>query len=110
MDMTEFTGNSDFLKSTDLNRKQPLVKIKSVNTRDFSDEAGTKTKPIIEFEGKDKMMVLNVTNTRRLVEAFGKDSDKWIGKEVQLYVEDTQMGPGLRLRAELPDFDDDIPF
>ena len=110
MDMTEFTGNSDFLKSTDIGKARVRVTIKSVNTREFSDENGTKTKPLLEFKDKDKMMVCNITNTRRLVKAFGADSGDWIGRNIELYVEETQMGPGLRVNAEPQEFDDDIPF
>lgn len=112
MDMTGFTGNSDYLKATDLGRKRPRVRIKGVHTREFTDDKGTKEKPLLEFDGKDKMMVCNITNTRRLCEAFGTDSDKWIGNEIELYSEETEMGPGLRVRIlpEGDELDDDIPF
>ena len=110
MDVTDYLGNSDFLKAADIGKGRPRVKVKAIHSRDFTDESGTKSKLLLEFVDKDKMMVLNVTNTRRMAGAYGTDSDKWIGKEIELYVEDTQMGPGLRLNAEPADFDDDIPF
>jgi len=113
MDMTEFVGNSDYLKAADLKGKSVNLEIKSLSSAEFTDDKGnTKTKALMEFKGKDKMAVLNVTNTRAMVAAFGPDSDDWIGKKILLGVRQTPLGDGLALTA-LPqdgDFDDDIPF
>ncbi|GAF87837.1 unnamed protein product, partial [marine sediment metagenome] len=75
------------------------------------DKGVTKEKALLEFEGKDKMAVLNITNTRALVAAYGPESDKWIGKKIMLSVRQTPLGDGLGVTA-LPedDLDDDIPF
>jgi hypothetical protein len=112
MDMTEFVGNSDYLKAADLKGKSVNLTIKGVNSADFTDDKGnTKTKALLEFKGKDKMAVLNITNTRALVAAFGAESDAWIGKNIVLSVRQTPLGDGLGV-TPLPDddFDDDVPF
>ena len=43
-----------------------------------------KDRAILYFEGKDRGMVLNNTNFRKLVDLFGWDSADWIGKEIVL--------------------------
>ena len=111
MDMSQFTGSSDFLKAADIGSARPRVKVKSVNSREFRQQDGeTREKPLLEFEGKDKMMVLNLGQTRKMVDAFGAESDKWVGQELELYVEETPMGPGLRVNPSPVDFNDEIPF
>ena len=113
MDMTGFTGNSDYLKAADLKGKSITLEIKGINSSEFTDDKGvTKEKALLEFVGKDKMAVLNVTNTRALVASFGPESDKWIGKKILLGVRQTPLGDGLAV-TPMPadgDFDDDIPF
>ena len=111
MDVSNYLGNSDYLKADDIGRSRPRVTIGEVHSTSFTNDDGkTQDKLVLMFKGKDKGMVLNVTNTKRMAEAYGKESDQWIGKEIELYREDTPMGPGLRLNAEPADFDDDIPF
>ncbi len=112
--MTEFVGNSDYLKAADLKGKSVNLEIKGVNSAEFTDDKGnTKSKALLEFKGKDKMAVLNITNTRALVNAYGPDSDDWIGKKIVLSVRQTPLGDGLGVTpmpADDGDFDDDIPF
>ena len=71
------------------------------------------------FEGVEKGLVINKTNARKLADAYGKQSSKWIGQIVQLYSEDTSFGKGVRVRplrkpatpAEPdPALNDAIPF
>ncbi len=112
MDVTEFMGNSEFLKAADLNGKKASVKIKAIHTKEFTDESGTKSKLVLEFEDRDKMVVMNVTNTRAVADAFGPESDLWPGHQVTLSVRQTQMGPGIAVTPILAeeDLDDAIPF
>lgn len=111
MDVTDYLGNSDYLKADDIGRSRPRVTVGEVHLKEFTESDGaTKQKLVLMFKGKDKGMVLNITNTKRMAESYGKDSDAWIGKEIELYSEDTPMGPGLRLTPEPADFSDDIPF
>ncbi len=129
MDVTDFMGSADFLKAADLGNKTPQCVVKAVHTREFNDEQkGQHEKLVLEFVDKDKMVVLNVTNTRAMATAYGTDSDNWIGKTVILSVRQTQMGPGIgvtplqqpaaaaneqqnqQAAQAADDFDDDIPF
>ena len=114
MDMKQFAGSeSKYLKAKDLQGRKVRLRINKVELVQFEDEGKTKTKPVIFFDGKEKGMVLNGTNTDTLGHEFGYDSDDWIGKEVEI---STKCYPnfdkeGLVLDPFKPvDFDDDIPF
>jgi len=43
------------------------------------------------FDGTDKALVLNQTNLKTLVEAWGTESDLWIGRPLELYRDWTTM-------------------
>jgi len=117
MDMRQYAGSeSKYLKAADLNGKRTKVKISGVSMVEFDDdEKGKMRKPALHFEGKEKAMVLNPTNTAELINAFGAESDEWAGHEVEL---STKHYPafgkdGLVLSpvgGAAPEFDDAIPF
>jgi len=105
---------SKYLKSADLMGKRIPVTIDRV---DFEEVAQNENdKPVLYFQGKERGMVLNKTNTDRLCSAFGYDTDGWNGKEIHLYTEKVQyagnMVDGLRVAVPLPEADDDdeLPF
>jgi hypothetical protein len=45
-----------------------------------------------------KLVRCNQTNRQILATAFGWDTDAWINKKIELSVEPTSMGPGIRMR------------
>ena len=64
---------------------------------------------VLHFEDDTKPLVLNKTNGSVLLDAFGLESDDWIGKQVILYRDRTafrgEMVDCLRLRISV-----DSPF
>lgn len=73
---------SNFLKAADLNGKAVRVTVDTVSMEKIGDEQ----KPVLHFVGKDKGLVLNKTNSLRIVEAVGSDdTDDWAGWSVTLY-------------------------
>jgi len=84
MDATEFVGSS----GTFLNAKQIAesnlegieLTIEKVETRDLND---TK-KLVLSFEGREELLALNKTNANIMVEKYGKETDGWIKKKVDL--------------------------
>ena len=79
------------------------VTIARVFLQEIDDDETKKTKAVVEFNGLDKSMILNATNWDCLETAFGQESDAWIGKTVQIYVDPSVMFKGekkggLRLR------------
>ncbi len=108
-----FASKSSWLKATDLQGREVLVKIDGVSVAEFDDGE----KPAITFSGKEKGMVLNNTNGLVLCDAFGDDAEGWVGKEVLLYPDRTnyqgQMVDCLRLRVppmKTEESDDELGF
>ncbi len=67
------------------------------------DKAG---RPVVYFEEFEKGMVLNKTNTKRIVALYGSDVDKWPGKRIMLYPTETEfsgdMVECIRIKKEAP--------
>ena len=72
-----------YLAARDLNGSEPTVTIQSVEVKELKD--GKKLD--IAFVGKQKHLLANKTNTKRIAYMFGDETDGWIGKKVQLYTE-----------------------
>ena len=96
---------SKYLASEDLGDNEATVKIKSIRMEKLNDrKTGEEVdKPILYFFGKEKGMVLNPSNWKRLQMAFGTDeTDDYIGKSIIIYVDMTPLGPGLHVRGVKP--------
>lgn len=72
---------SNFLKADDLQGREAKVTMARVNMEDI----GGDHKPVLYFQGKEKGMVLNKTNSTNIASAYGPETDGWTGKEVILY-------------------------
>lgn len=123
---------SKFLRKEDFDEDRVLT-IKGVKLEDMPGDDGQQ-KWVLYFREEPKGMALNITTIRVLEQAYGGDSDEWIGNKVKVYVDPNvsfggKIVGGLRLRiskvtpkpaaapapqAEAPrtddGFDDDIPF
>lgn len=94
-----YGGNT--LKAEDLPANfRGLVTVESVSVQTFDDEKkGTERKLVVRFRGKEKGLVLNVTNANMLAEIAGtRDYDYWPGRSVVMYRTMTDFG-GRRLPA-----------
>jgi hypothetical protein len=81
------------------------VKIVGAREDTLTDNQGTETlKAILKFEEYDAELALNKTNTTALMKLFGNDidMDDLLGQTVCLFVVDTEMGPGIRIRGKMP--------
>jgi hypothetical protein len=76
MDMVKYTGSA-FLKVGDVKEAPRRVIIDAI-------EIGKFDKPNVILDDGTKLS-LNATNTRALVAAYGKDSNGWINKEIELF-------------------------
>jgi hypothetical protein len=119
---------SKFLRKEDF-EEDTVCTIKQVHLEDMQGDKGEQ-RWVLYFRERDKGMVLNVTSIRVLEQAFGDDSDMWIGNKVKVYVDPNvsfqgKVVGGLRLMpprkgakpavTEKPKTDDDfddstIPF
>ena len=118
--MTQYAGSeSDFLKAADLGGKSIKVTIEKVALVHFDnkdDEGKTvkDTKPCLSLVGKEKKIVCNPTTVMTLGNAYGFDSDAWVGKEIGLstkYYDAPINKEGIVITA-MDSFEDDadIPF
>jgi UDP-glucose 6-dehydrogenase len=73
---------SNYLKSSDLQGRNVLVKIDRV----VYEEVNKERKLAMYFVGKDKPMILNKTNANTIALAYGQDTDDWRDAEVVLFV------------------------
>lgn len=115
MDMTQFASSeSKDLKAADFKGQKLKGKIESVSTRTYParEDQPESTKPVLHFVGREKALVVSPTNTKTLIEAYGKDSDDWVDHEVGLSTKEYEVGTGwiiTPLDVEVA-YDDDIPF
>lgn len=73
---------SDYLRATDLQGRNILVKIDRVEFVEMNKER----KLALFFIGKDKGMILNKTNANAISAAYGDDTDDWRDQEIMLFM------------------------
>lgn len=83
MKLGEIYGGN-YLKADDIkDRGDVNVVIEEITIAEVDDG---KKKAVLHFRGKDKTLMLNVTNANMLEEITGSDdTDDWIGKRICLY-------------------------
>ncbi len=119
MDMTKYAASdSKDLKAADFIGQNLRVKISGVSEvhYDATDDKAAQDRAKLQFEGKEKGLVLNPSNTKILIAAYGADSGAWSGHEIGLTTVDYTakgFGHGWLVKAldvAEPEFNDDIPF
>jgi hypothetical protein len=74
---------SSYLKAADLQDKRVQVVIAGVTIEEIGDG---EHKPVVKFQGKDKRLVLNKTNSSTICEITGtEETDEWPGTKIVLY-------------------------
>ena len=117
MDMQEFSGGG-FVKVDDVKEGPIKEQIDAV-------KLGKWDKPNLVFES-GSLLSVNATNNRILMRAYGRNSDDWVGKEIELYLGEIEfqgtpqeavlvrpISPPIKPKkppAEKPPFDDEIPW
>lgn len=80
---------SNYLKASDLGDAQPNVLIDRVELEPVGRDK--EMKPIVYFKGKQKGLVLNKTNSKKIAELAGSpDTEEWAGVSVKLYATETE--------------------
>jgi hypothetical protein len=75
---------SKYLKASDLGEAQPVVTVDRIEVEPVGREK--QMKPVVYFAGKEKGMVLNKTNSKKIAEIAGsQDTDDWHGVEIKLF-------------------------
>lgn len=82
---------SNYLKASDLGEVQPVCTIDRVELEPVGRDK--EIKPIVFFKSKQKGLVLNKTNSKKIAEIAGSpDTDDWSGVAVKLYATETEFG------------------
>jgi hypothetical protein len=117
MDMQEFSGGG-FVKVDDVKEGPIKEQIDAV-------KLGKWDKPNLVFES-GSLLSVNATNNRILMRAYGRNSDDWVGKEIELYLGEIEfqgtpreavlvrpISPPIKKPkkppAPKPDYNDDLP-
>ena len=95
---------SKYLSATEVGDRKIRTKIARIRKQALQQQGGgTRTKFILSFSTLDKELVLNTTNKNALVDALGRNPADWVGAEVGLFTQPTNMAGkptrGLRLRV-----------
>jgi hypothetical protein len=102
MDINQFF-QSNYLKSSDLQGRRVDTAIEEVKLEKIRDEA----KPVCYFEGMEKGLVLNKTNSVMITAIAGtSDTERWSKLEVTLYPTkvsfEGRIVDSIRIEAKLP--------
>ena len=78
---------SKYIKADDLNNREVKVVIANVTM----ETLGNDQKLVLYFQHKDKGLITDKTNAGRISYLYGDDTDGWIGREIVLASEFTEM-------------------
>ena len=100
----------DYLGSFDLPEGRDVtVTINAVKGGELTAIGGRKSKkPIVYFEGKDKGLICNKTNSKTIAAMHGNYTEGWVGKRITLFVSTTRNPSGgddvpcIRIRPVVP--------
>lgn len=78
-----------YLKGAELMGKTVTVTIDGIDPRAElkKTDGTTEHRPLLRFEGKEKMMVLNKTNAQTIAMIHGTEVKGWLGKSIKLRAE-----------------------
>ena len=79
---------SKYIKESDLQGQSRVLTIARVSVESLDQSSG-ETKPVVYFQGAQKGLVLNVTNKNVFVLLYGKETDNWTGRPIELYPSQT---------------------
>ncbi len=95
-----------YLKSEDIGDRRVSVTLDRCEMEQMPGDK-VEIKPVLYFRGKDKGLVLNVTNSNTLEIAYGFDTDKWLGQVGVLFTVDVEFSgkrtKGIRIDAAQPE-------
>lgn len=93
---------SKYLKAADLQGRSVRVTIRSVLMEAVGKNQDQK--PILYFQGKDKGLCLNRTNSNTIAMIYGQETDNWIGGEVELFPTTVEFGGQMTeaIRVRIP--------
>jgi len=95
------SGGGDYFKGTSPefeNKAKLRLTITEVEMVTFEDKEGDKDKLVLSFKETEKKLPVNFTNADVLFGEIAEDTDEWVGHKIILYVGQTKMGPGVKVK------------
>jgi hypothetical protein len=82
---------SNYLKASDLGDSSPIVTIERVEHEPVGRDR--EMKAVLYFAGKEKGVVLNKTNAKKITDLVGSpETDDWSGFKIRLFATTTEFG------------------
>lgn len=75
------TFTSNYIKASDLQGRRVQVRVRDVR----NEVVGEQSKIVLYFQGKDKGFICNRTNCLTIAEAWGPETDNWIGGALEMF-------------------------
>jgi hypothetical protein len=75
---------SKYLKAADLDGRNITVTMLGIKMEQVGQDR-EEQKPVLYFDGAEKGLVLNKTNSDRIAEEFGWETNEWKGHKIILY-------------------------
>lgn len=72
---------SKYISAPDLKGSNVRVVMQHIEIEKVGDD----TKPVLYFQGKQKGLVLNKTNSKAIADVYGDEMDDWTGQELILF-------------------------
>jgi hypothetical protein len=96
-----------FITAADLNGKSFTLTIKAVTLEEMQTHDNQKTiKPCLWFDGAQRGMVLNKTNSMIIADLYTYETDSWVGKRITIQAERVKAfgswQEAIRVREEVP--------
>ena len=76
---------SNYVKASDLNGKPCPLTIRTCVLEELGQGNDKEKKPVLYFQERQKGLVLNKTNANVIANAYGKMTEDWEGKTVEVY-------------------------
>lgn len=95
----ESVSKSNYMKAADV-REGDVVKIERISMEEIEDRDTKTPVPtmIMHLTGYKPYILRTKTNITMLRAFFGAETDNWVGRDVELWIEPTDLGPGIRFR------------
>ena len=106
-DVRTWFDDKKWIYAYDLGGRDVTVTISRVIPGEVTGEGGKKSKkPVVYFQGKNKGLVLNITNVKTIGALYGFEAKEWVGKRITIYPTTCQFGPNtmecIRVRPRMP--------
>lgn len=107
---TYIGGSGNWLKAKDLampngGYARVTARISAVEMATVPKERGSaeiEHRLEVHFEGRDKCLLCNRTNAKTIASMYGDDTDGWLGRDIEMTVTQTNMGPGVLVLPGIP--------